>query len=56
MRNLWLVGLIISFLLSVSAGQGQTYVFGRTDLPVAPGAFSVASGDFNGDGSLTLFP
>jgi len=53
-RNLRLVVLILSFLLSVSASHGQTYVFGRTDLPVAPGAFSVASGDFNGDGITDL--
>ncbi len=53
-RILRLVVLIISFLLSVTASHGQTYVFGRTDLPVAPGAFSVASGDFNGDGIIDL--
>jgi hypothetical protein len=53
-RNLRLVVLIISFLLSVTASHGQTYVFGRTDLPVAPGAFSAASGDFNGDGIIDL--
>ena len=53
-RNLRLVVLMISFLLLVTASHGQTYVFGRTDLPVAPGAFSVASGDFNGDGITDL--
>jgi FG-GAP-like repeat/Abnormal spindle-like microcephaly-assoc'd, ASPM-SPD-2-Hydin len=53
-RNLRLVVLIISFLLLVTVSHGQTYVFGRTDLPVAPGAFSVASGDFNGDGIIDL--
>jgi hypothetical protein len=53
-RNHWSVVLFISFLLSVTTSYGQTYVFGRTDLPVGPGAFSIATGDFNGDGILDL--
>ena len=53
-RNHRFVVLIICFLLSVTASYGQTYVFGRTDLPVGPGAFSIATGDFNGDGIVDL--
>ena len=54
MRNLRFVVLMIGFLLSFTTIHGQTYVFGRTDLPVAPGAFSLTSGDFNGDGVTDL--
>jgi hypothetical protein len=34
--------------------HGQTYIFGRTDLTVGPGAFAAATGDFNGDGIVDI--
>ena len=54
MRIPWSVVLFASFLPSVSASYGQTYVFGRTSVPVGPDSFSVATGDFNGDGIVDL--
>jgi len=48
------VVFVISFLLSVTATYGQTYVFGKATVSIGPGAFSAASGDFNGDGIVDL--
>ncbi len=54
MRNGWTVAFLICLLLLIPESQGQTYIFGRTDLTVGPGAFAAATGDFNGDGIVDL--
>jgi hypothetical protein len=41
-------------VLSAVTVQAQTYIFGRLNLSVGPGPFSVAMGDFNGDGIIDL--
>jgi hypothetical protein len=48
------VVFFISCLLWIATAQGQTYIFGRADLTVGPGAFSAATGDFNGDGIVDI--
>jgi hypothetical protein len=45
---------LLLLLLSAITAQGQSYIFGRLSLPVGSGPFSVASGDFNGDGVIDL--
>ena len=46
----------IIFVLSTLpiTAQAQTYIFGRADFPVGISANSIATGDFNGDGTLDL--
>jgi len=55
MNKRGLFPLVISLLSINLASHAQTYIFGRADLLVgSSGAYSVATGDFNGDGIIDL--
>src|ERR1700753_3732484 len=54
MRGCRPFALLFCLSLLPIAAQSQTYNFGRTDQLVGPGDFSVATGDFNGDGVVDL--
>jgi hypothetical protein len=52
MNSVRVVAVIVSFLLSASWAQAQTYIFGRADFPAGQAPNSIATGDFNGDGVI----
>src|SRR5580704_12068064 len=52
MNGVRVVAVIVSFLLSASWAQAQTYIFGRADFPAGQAPNSIATGDFNGDGVI----
>lgn len=55
LTNIIVVLVTASFwILSASAGWGQTLTFNRTDYPAGMEPSAVAVGDFNGDGKLDL--
>jgi hypothetical protein len=49
-----LAGMSFLFLLLPLTAGAQTYIFGRANLPVGTGPTSIATGDFNGDGTLDV--
>jgi hypothetical protein len=52
-KSIWPI-VVALFLLSAVSAHAQTYIFGRADFPVGTAPVSIATGDFNGDGTIDL--